>query len=207
MIACRAEGAAGIPSWSFRDSPHITILHAANEGKQEHPALFHFVNCTNGVLMNPQLPVGDAAPYPDGIRFENCRNCHVIDPFIPLLFSQADPTSKAKAVRSDAKSQYIRVEGAYLLNGAYLPESEFKLQGTACFAVGLCGLTSDPALTAVGLSAVDTLRVRSKVLLMDHPEPQLRPLNEAAALYVKNGILKYRDPDGHLFDVALKPST
>jgi hypothetical protein len=207
MIACRAEGAAGIPSWSFRDSPHITILHAANEGKQEHPALFHFVNCTNVVLMNPQLPVGDAAPYPDGIRFENCRNCHVIDPFIPLLFSQADPTSKAKAVRSDAKSQYIRVEGAYLLNGAYLPESEFKLQGTACFAVGLCGLTSDPALTAVGLSAVDTLRVRSKVLLMDHPEPQLRPLNEAAALYVKNGILKYRDPDGHLFDVALKPST
>jgi hypothetical protein len=42
---------------------------------------------------------------------------------------------------------------------------------------------------------------------MDHPEPPLRPLNEAAALYVKQGILKYRAPDGRLFDVALTPST
>jgi hypothetical protein len=207
MIACRAEGAVGRPSWFFHDSPHITIISAANEGKQEHPALFHFVNCTNVALINPQLSTGDAAPYPDGIRFEHCRNCHVIDPFIPRLFSQGDPTSKARAVRSDAQSQYIRVEGAYLLDGANLPEYEFDLQGTACFAVGLCGLTSDPAPTAVGVSAADTFRVRTEILLMDHPEPKPEPLNDAGALYVKEGLLKYRDPNGQLFDIVLRPSS
>jgi hypothetical protein len=207
MIACRAEGAAGIPSWDFQDSPNITIIHAANEGKYESPALFHFVNCTNVVLINPQLSTGDAAPYPDGILFEHCRNCHVIDPFIPLAFSQKDPTSKAKAVRSDRTSRAIRVEGADLLNGAYLPEYEFDLQGTACCAVGLCGLDSDPALTAVGFSAADTLRVRMEILLMDHPEPSLKPLNAAGALYVEKGLLKYRDPNGQLFDIVLRPSS
>ena len=207
MIACRAEGAVGIPSWDFQDSPNITIIHAANEGKYESPALFHFVNCTNVVLINPQLSTGDAAPYPDGILFEHCRNCHVIDPFIPLAFSQKDPTSKAKAVRSDRTSRAIRVEGADLLNGAYLPEYEFDLQGTACCAVGLCGLDSDPALTAVGFSAADTLRVRTEILLMDHPEPSLKPLNAAGALYVDKGLLKYRDPNGQLFDIVLRPSS
>jgi hypothetical protein len=205
MIACRAEGASGIPSWYFQDSVNITIINAANEGKYEHPALFHFVNCGNVVLINPQLAAGDADPRPDGIRFENCRNCHVIDPLIPIAFSQYDPMSKA--VRADEACQYIRVEGAYLLNGAYLPEYEFDLQGTACFAVGLCGLTSDPALTAVGLSAADTLRVRTEILLMDHPEPSAQPLNTAGALYIENGMLKYRDPHGQLFNVSLTPST
>jgi len=204
MIACRAEGAVGRPSWYFYDSPHITIIHAANEGKQEHPAVFHFVNCTNVVLINPQLSAGDTAPYPDGIRFEHCRNCHVIDPVIPMAFAQYDPTSKA--IRADQACRHIRVEGADLLNGVDRPEYEFDLQGMACFAVGLCGTTSEPALTAVGLSAVDTLRVRSEMLLMDHPEPKLGPLNDAGALYVEHGTLKYRDPDGHLFDVALTPS-
>ena len=205
MIACRAEGAVGIPSWDFQDSPNITIIHAANEGKYESPALFHFVNCTNVVLINPQLPTGDAAPYPDGILFEHCRNCHVIDPFIPIPFSQRDPTSKA--VRSDRTSRAIRVEGADLLNGAYLPEYEFDLQGTACYAASLCGLDSDPALTAVGFSAADTLRVRTEILLMDHPEPSLKPLNAAGALYVDKGLLKYRDPNGQLFDIVLRPSS
>ena len=99
----------------------------------------------------------------------------MIDPFIPRPFSQADPTSQAKAVRADAKSHYIRVEGAYLLDGDYLPETEIELQGTACFAVGLCGLTGNPALTAVGVSAADTLRVRTELRLMDHPEPTGNP--------------------------------
>jgi hypothetical protein len=131
---CRCEGGFGRPAWELIGVKNATLVNLANEGERESPALFRFVDCEGVVLVNPQLATSDGpwnGGFPDGVRFENCRQCSVIAPFAPGSFADAFNNGVARVVRIDAACRNIQVRGLTTHHAFY--DTEVECLGQDCF--------------------------------------------------------------------------
>ncbi|WP_437275221.1 hypothetical protein WME90_28710 [Sorangium sp. So ce375] len=169
---CRCEGGYGRPAWEFIGVKNATLMNLANEGERESPSLFRFVDCDNIVLVNPQLATADGpwnGGYPDGIRFENCRQCIVISPVVPISFADSFNNGTARIVRIDAASRNIQVRGLTTTHAYY--DTEVECLGQDCF---IEAQTATRGMVGRGRAVLDAVRAPRGALgpptsIVDHP--------------------------------------
>jgi hypothetical protein len=218
MVNCRTEGAIGIPSWRFYTPTgttwsyycgNITIINPCNEGATEYPALMHFSNCRNVVLINPQLATPDHTYNgvgADGIRFdEACEACQVISPTTPAAYSQGPTNSAAvspettprtaKAIYATPDTTYITVTGAST-SGAFLPENEYLLTGKDSYVEATYSLSTVSTRVA-GTKLTQVTQIREVASVGTPP-------TDAGFLYIdsSDGKLKFKGRSGTVTDIA-----
>jgi hypothetical protein len=169
---CRCEGGYGRPAWEFIGVINATLTNLANEGEREWPALFRFVDCENVLLMNPQLATSDGfwnGGCPDGVLFENCRQCALISPYSHGSFADAWSNGTARIVRIDARCRNIQVRGLTTTHGYY--DTEIECLGQDCF---IEAQTATRGMVGLGRVVSDAVRASRGALgpptsLVDHP--------------------------------------
>ena len=131
IVNSRSEGGVRVPAWKFKNASNITLIGPANEGVNERPSIFQFQSCKNVIVINPQIAKPDVLEnntIGDGMRFENCINCHVIGGISNSFIGVADGT--ARMIRVDESSKYITGKG--IINSNLDPLRDLSILGEDC---------------------------------------------------------------------------